>query len=484
MRQAALLVVFLLLVACDQRLLAEDSASDLIEGLVPKGTHLRAVGQRDPDSVFGAPFARVSTTSTAGRDGLTTEIVEEPTVFAGPCAEPCCVQAGNGCCSWEPPYNTTYGFPTLAGGARHSTGYGGCGCSAQFGLCDGALGDPFWLSAALYGTYDPTILVGGWLSAGYHSESNGLFNSRPDNFALHQGWLYAEKSANWNTSPWGFRVDVLYGIDANDTQVFGGPAGHFDFQNGLDHGAYGWAIPQAYGELALGQWNVILGHFLTPIGYETVTAPDNFFYSHSMSMYVTQPKTQTGALVTRPIYDGRHMLMGGWTQGWDVGFERSPGTESSYLAGAIFQLNPCAALSYVWTNGTICARGIDGNSHTLVFDKALTNRLNWVTEGNLLRVGSTGEDNAGIVQYLFYTVSDWLRFGTRIEWWKGDVISGYRPHGGVLPAAGSLSYYAWTTGVNIRPHANFIVRPEFRYDWSPAANYDQGYFGIDAIFTF
>lgn len=371
----------------------------------------------------------------------------------------------------------------LAGGARRRmAGCERCGSNVRWGLCDCCLGDPFTLCGARYGLSDPIITIGGWLSAGYHSKSNNLFNDRPDKFALHQGWLYAEKSADPTASRWGFRVDVLYGIDADDAQVFGGPAGTWDYLNGLDHGAYGWAIPQAYGEIAVGQWNVILGHFLTPVGYETVTAPDNFFYSHSMSMYNSQPRTQTGVLVTRP-FNGRHMFVGGWTQGWDIGFKQQT-NDDSWLAGTIWQLSECVAFSHFWSTGTFCARGTDGNAHTFLLDSALTNRLNWVLQSDLFRMDSTGEDNFGLTQYLFYTVSDWLRFGTRIEWWKGDGITGYAPHGAVLPNAGSWSYYALTGGVNIRPHANFVLRPEVRYDWSPAANYDEAYFGMDAIVTF
>jgi hypothetical protein len=71
-----------------------------------------------------------------------------------------------------------------------------------------------------------------------------------------------------------------------------------------------------------------------------------------------------------------------------------------------------------------------------------------------------------------------------LEWWKGDVLRGYQPHGATLPAAGSLSYYGATFGANIRPHANFVIRPEVRMDWSPAANYDAAYFGVDGVLTF
>jgi hypothetical protein len=54
--------------------------------------------------------------------------------------------------------------------------------------------------------------------------------------------------------------------------------------------------------------------------------------------------------------------------------------------------------------------------------------------------------------------------------------------------------YDFTAGVNIKPHANLLIRPEWRYRWSPTLNddpatdstfnWEDGIFGIDAILTF
>ena len=90
----------------------------------------------------------------------------------------------------------------------------------------------------------------------------------------------------------------------------------------------------------------------------------------------------------------------------------------------------------------------------------------------------------GIVQFTTYSLSDRLSIGSRLEWWKGDVLTGYAPHDAVLPAAGSLSYFATTFGANIRPTDRLVIRPEIRHDWSPAADYDETYFGIDAVWSF
>ena len=85
------------------------------------------------------------------------------------------------------------------------------------------------------------------------------------------------------------------------------------------------------------------------------------------------------------------------------------------------------------------------------------------------------KNNVGINQYFIYTVNDCLSLGTRIEWWKTDPL---------LAGAGSFSVYEATWGVNYKPHANFIVRPEIRQEWAPAANFEQTIFGVDVIATY
>jgi len=377
--------------------------------------------------------------------------------------------------------------PAPCGGGGCGLGGGGCGLlgggGCSLGLCDCCLGDAWTLSGALHGDCPPAITIGGWFQAGYYSENNDLFFDRTDELALHQGWLFAEKAATAD-SPLGFRADFMYGQDADDTQAFGNNPGEWDFLNGFDRGAgYGWAIPQLYAEVALGE-NVTVkaGHFYTLIGYEVVTAPDNFFFSHAMTMFNSEPFTHTGVLATINVSDNL-TAYAGWTLGWDTGFDQL-GDGSSWLGGFSYTLSDNAAFTYMSTAGDFGWRGSNAYSHSLVLDMSLTDSLNYVVQSDLVRVDSTGEDNVGLNQYLLYSVSDCLGLGARMEWWKGDVLTGYAPHGGVLPAAGSLSYYAATFGANVRPHANVIVRPEVRIDWSPAADYDEAYFAVDAIFTF
>lgn len=334
----------------------------------------------------------------------------------------------------------------------------------------------------IHGDCPSATKIGGWMSMGYHDQSNDLFNDRPDKYALHQGWLYAEKVPDGCSSYFGFRADLMYGIDANDTQAFGNPLGSWDFANGFDYGAYGWAIPQAYIEVAIGNWSVKTGHFFTLMGYEVVAAPGNFFYSHAMTMYNSEPFTHTGVLATRRVGD-KLELHAGWTLGWDTGFDVLNDGDS-WLGGLSYAVGDNASLTYIAMAGNFGARGDDGYAHSVILNFTLTDRLDWVVQSDLLRVDSTAEDNVGVNQYFLYTINDCLKLGSRVEWWKADGISGYAPHGANVPLNESLSYYAATFGANIRPHPNWVFRPEVRVDWSPAANYDEVYFGIDAVMTF
>jgi len=326
------------------------------------------------------------------------------------------------------------------------------------------------------------ITFGGWVQMGFHDNNTpngangvGSFNSHPDRFNLHQGWLYAEKVADGSDGlDWGFRADVMYGVDGADTQSFGNTPGRWDFQNGFDHGQYAWALPQLYAEVASGDWSLKLGHFYTLVGYEVVTAPDNFFYSHALTMFNSEPFTHTGALVTYSATDDTS-IYGGWTAGWDTGFDQFQGG-SSFLGGFGTALADDITFTYIATAGEFGWRG-NGYSHSLVFDFTLTDKLNYILQSDLVRTNDAdanpatvdADDDVGINQYLIYQVDEMIGVGTRVEWWKNE----------------GASQYAATWGVNVKPMDNFIIRPEVRHDWRVAGQNDtETTFGVDAILTF
>ena len=348
-----------------------------------------------------------------------------------------------------------------------------CNGDACNGGSDCCLGDP----VELFGETEGTFRLGGWTQFGYHTASTGLFNTHPDNINLHQQWLFMEKEADGSCGlDWGFRADVMYGVDGPNTASFGNNPGNWDLGANFNHGIYSWAIPQLYLEFASGDWSVKAGHFYTIVGYETVTSPDNFFYSHAYTMNNTEPFTHTGLLATYQANDSTEVYAG-WTAGWDTGFDRFGGG-SNFIGGAKVAASDSTNVTYITTIGDFGARG-SGYSHSFVMDTAVSDNLTYVLQSDFLnsnvgggggagRAGFGGGHQYGLNQYLIYAVNDCLGVGARMEWWKnsGD------------------SWYAATFGVNYRPHANVVIRPEVREDWSPTNSFDQTSLGVDVILTF
>ncbi len=342
----------------------------------------------------------------------------------------------------------------------------------------GELGDPWDFSDTVLGE-DSDIDIGGWTQWGYTSESTGLFNTNPDRINNHQSWIYLEKATDGSEGiDFGGRVDVMYGTDSMDTQAFGNRPGNWDFMNGFDNGAgYGWAFPQAYLEVAYGDLSVKAGHFFTLLGYEVVGAPGNFFYSHTFTHYNSEAFTHTGVLATYSATDNV-TVYGGWTAGWDTGFDQFQ-DGSSFLGGFSVGIGEDVTFTYITTAGDLGYRG-NGYSHSMVLDVEITDDLNYVFQSDLLQqdgvpgVTALDYETIGVTQYLVYTITERLAIGGRAEWWKND----------------SNSVGALTAGVNIKPHANLIIRPELRYQVDPGqqnagiASNEDAIFGIDAILTY
>ena len=376
------------------------------------------------------------------------------------------------------------------------------GCECEGGCtsgCDGCdLGDAWTLQSYLTPCCDsPTY--GGWFQMGYHSDNTGQssqtgdlldFNDVPDRLRLHQAWVYTEKLAEADacSADWGYRFDILYGTDAQKTQAFGntGAPNAQGWDNDWDHGVYGWAIPQLYGEIGYGDWSVKVGHFFTPLGYEVIPATGNFFYSHALTMFNSEPFTHTGVLGTYKGYDNA-TVYAGWTLGWDTGYDQF-GDGNSWLGGMTYEMSDNLSVTYLSTAGNFGFRSGDepGYSHSIVLAADLTDSWKYVFQSDYVRTaGSFGDPDAegedvGVNQYLFYTINDCWSVGGRAEWWKSNVAP-FNP-------GESTSYYEITGGINYRPHANIVFRPEIRYDWSPTdfddPDYNRTIFGIDMVCTF
>jgi hypothetical protein len=364
--------------------------------------------------------------------------------------------------------------------------------------CPEGLGDPWTLPQPCF-LQQRGITIGGWTQAGIYTNSHGASTNGPlgtnnlTDFNLHQMWFFAEKKTNTDDGGWdlGGRMDYLFGVDGPDFQAFGDQGWDFGWNSSS---RYGSAIPQAYLELAFGDWSIKGGHFFTPHGYEVAPATGNFFYSHSYAFYYGEPFTHTGFTVTRKLND-RLSVFGGWVDGWDSSFENRNGADN-FLGGINYTLSDQTTFAWSmtggnWGRGEFSANAGDIYMNSFLVTHKLTDRLTYVFQHDLGLNSNNPNGNSqwyGINQYLLYQFSDKWSGGSRFEWFHDD--DGVR----VTPGAAG-DYYEVTLGLNYKPNANLIVRPELRWDWfdgDVAANhpYNDGQSdsqfsgGFDVILTY
>ena len=289
---------------------------------------------------------------------------------------------------------------------------------------------------------------------------------------MHQMWGYIDQATDWSAGRnWGFRIDGLYGIDAQDIQAIGNspngaPSG---WDNGWDNGSFGFALPQAYIEYDNANTNVKLGKFLSPIGFESIPAVENFFYSHTYARYYTEPFSHTGLLAEREIRPGVTAI-GGATLGWNTGFDQ---TDNGFniLSGIRARPSDRVSVGLMASMGDTGYRG-SGVLQTATLEVRLTDKVTYGMQGDYLNLQTN--DEIGMTNYLFYSHNKCFAVGTRLEWWKSDQLFN-----------SSQSTWDWTLGANWRPNANVVIRPEVRMDWGAAAvNEWDPILGIDAVFLF
>lgn len=326
------------------------------------------------------------------------------------------------------------------------------------------LGDP------VYFVDRPTLRIGGWDQVGWHTQDNGLFNNRKNELNLHQSWGFIEKDfvTAYGTNV-KFRGDLMYGIDSHRLQAFGNePFGApQDWDNTWDNGSYGWALPQLYSEVEFQRATVRAGRFLSPFGFENAAPVENFFYSHTYAYTLTHPHTLSGAVVETCVNDTTSVFAGG-TNGWDTDFDEVGFTG---LGGFTKRLANGGLLTYGTSFGEFGQRGV-GYFHSIVYAVQATEKVQLAMQSDWLDADLS--EDWGVTGYGIYRFNPCLAAGTRLEYWETDP--------GVSKQQSAL---AWTSGLNYRPHANVVIRPEVRMDWNGAAVADGDLnLGIDFVLTY
>lgn len=388
----------------------------------------------------------------------------------------------------------------LAPGACSSSCDIGCGSTSCDDACDSAGSNQWKLIQRPIGGFN----IGGWSQVAYHTSNNagaGIlrpggapanFNNYADRVQLQQQWLYAERIADGSKGlGLGGRMDYIYGTDGPDTQASGIANSHWD--NSWDNGgAYGHAIPQLYGEVAMGDLSIKAGKFFTIIGNEVVQATGNFFYSRAFTYYNAEPFTHTGVLSTYNL-DEDTILWNGYVMGWDSGFEDNG---DAYLSG--FKRKLTDRTSFVYTsclgrfNDDIASPnfGERGQIHSTILTNNLSDRLTYIGQMDWMNTDNAAGDiqrnTFGAINYLIYAINDQWSLGSRTEWFN---FTTQQVHNADL--------YNQTLGVNYKPNSNLTFRPEVRWVWdkeSLGANErspndglplpSQATFGTDMIFLF
>lgn len=412
------------------------------------------------------------------------------------------------------------------------------------------------------------ITAGGWVHGGatYNPSSvhgfNGpvTFSDQANRFQLNQLNFYLERAVKTEGKGWdiGFRADFLFGTDAIFTQAYGNPA--FDVNNGrplADRGnwdldiccnssrTYGIAIPQAFAEVyaPLGNGlNVKVGHFYTPIGFESVPAPNNFFYSHAYTMQYGEPFTHTGVLgnytITKNFTAMAGTIGGSGTGGWDGNFDKQMENWGGIGGVTWTSDNQKTSFNVSGTGSTTSTRNSSfWGMYSIVFKHQFTDRTHLILQhdhGFADNVLLANNVYAGVVKdaewygvnsHFYYDLTPALSVGVRAEWFRdrdgfrvfapGRVTAAtnhlgtsYASNIGLLGTSTPADYYAVTIGANWKAlrtlntgwkgFKQLNIRPNIRYDRVDAlheslqasayrpfgGNKDQILFSLDAILPF
>lgn len=409
------------------------------------------------------------------------------------------------------------------------------------------------------------IKAGGWVHGGATlnpSQTDGFngpvtFADQANRFQLNQFNIFLQRAVKTEGKGWdvGFRADFMFGTDAIFTQAYGNPA--FDVNSGtalrnrgdwdLDvccnsSRTYGIAFPQAfvevYAPIANGL-NVKIGHFYTPIGYETVPAPSNFFYTHAYTMQYGEPFTHTGVLNNYTI-NKNWSAMGGaitgsGTGGWDGNFNRQMGNWGG-IGGVTWTSDDTkTSLNVSGTGSSTSTRSNNfWGMYSIVFKHMITDKTHFILQHdhgfadgvllNNLKHSNVVKDAQwlGVNMHMYYDITPDLSVGFRGEWFRDSdgfrvwspgrvsaatnyMGSSYALGGSTqLAASTPADYYAATVGVNWKAVKTLNldwkglralnIRPNIRYDSADAlhtATYrpfgghkDQVLFSLDAIIPF
>jgi hypothetical protein len=336
------------------------------------------------------------------------------------------------------------------------------------------------------------VNIYGWIDMGItgnadrpNSHYNGpLAPNDRDDFQFNQNYLVVEKALDTENKCWdlGGRVDFLYG---SDWIYFAAPGAELHSDGSPDWNGtneYGLGVPQAYAEIGHNNLSFKLGRFYTIIGYESMMATSNFFYSMNYAVRYAEPTTHTGGLFTLKANDALSLYLGGVNGG-----DRVDGLVDSFAVLGGFAYAPKEkkwALNFGAMSG-----GLEPTLDSTVFAPRtyfstyltynFTDKFQSVTQWDAgwqqnYNLQDDTADFWSVTQYLFYTLNPCWKAGLRYDLFTDDQATrlgglrfGGTPGGNPLPlpSGNAGTVQAITAGLNYTPNNNLRIRPELRWDW-------------------
>jgi hypothetical protein len=347
------------------------------------------------------------------------------------------------------------------------------------------------------------VKFSGHIEAGYtfnganppdHLNFGHLFTDR-DELLLNQFILTLERAIDPKKASqfqMGFKLQGMYGSDARYTHFLG----EFDK---VTHDRNQFDVVEAYLNyhlpiLTKDGVDVKVGQFVTMEGAEVISAPGNFFYSHSYIFNFGIPFKHTGILTTThvsPLFD----IMLGVTTGVNTTFGHDGDNNDAIAFHGGIGLNllngnlTIAATTHIGPELPRGTPGVNPNSDLRYLNDItavwkINKKLTSTTDLNYIRDDGLNASGWGVAQYFAYALNDRWSLGVRGEVWKDkdgafvgafpgtqDFVNAEKGLPNTSIFYGPTTYYALTLGANYKPPVEkrfegLVIRPEVRWDWS------------------
>lgn len=285
-------------------------------------------------------------------------------------------------------------------------------------------------------------------------------------FQVNQLWGGIGKTADGSRGlDWGFAAEAFFGTEAWIGQSWNDAS--FDY--GWQSGDYYLSIPQLYFQFAYGNLSLKMGKFDTLLGYESMRAPDNFFYSHA-HIFMMEPYSHTGFLFDYTPTD-RLTLSAGYVTGGDTGFSNRY-DDHGFLGAIDYRITDRIGLNYsiVYTKYSpeeFYRSGIERPLYdcenvlqTVAFGVDLTDQWFYSLQWNFGDTKNFEND----AHYIMYGISNNLTWQINPCWAVGTRMEWARDKRGEYLGSFDGDVFAITLGLQWTPCTNLSIRPEIRYD--------------------